>query len=139
MIPGDKGEPFERSKFVEDVIDKVCRWKPLPIEISPKNDNVEFLLSRTGNKEATIFIMNHGPGRWQGDIIVNLRESGLNKGVGRNVTGKVVEGYNNIKEVTPRVEERGDDLIIKSITMEGDTADSSAFIQAKFALIKLCS
>ena len=47
-------------KNPEDVIDKVCKYNPLPIDISPQNDNVEFLISRTGNKEATIFVMNHG-------------------------------------------------------------------------------
>lgn len=138
MIPGEKGKPFERSKFVEDVIDKICRYKGLPIDISPKNDNVEFLISRTANKEATIFIMNHGPDRWHGDIAINLKEAGLNKGVRKNVSAKVVEGYNSIKDSIPEIEERGGNLIIKGITIEGDTKKSCAFRQAKFVLIKLC-
>jgi len=139
MIPGEKGKPFERSKFVEDIIDKVCRYKDIPVEISPKNDNVEFLLSRKVDKEATIFIMNHGPDRWQGDIVINLKEAGLSEGIGKNISGKIVKGYENIKEITPETEKRGDNLIIKGIIIEGDTTYSPAFIQARFALIKLCA
>ncbi|MBI4242722.1 MAG: hypothetical protein HY606_01415, partial [Planctomycetes bacterium] len=137
MISGEKGKPFERSKFVEDIIDKVCRYKDIPVEISPKNDNVEFLLSRKGDKEATIFIMNHGPDRWQGDIIINVKEAGLSEGIGKNISGKIVKGYENIKEITPETEKIRDNLIIKGIDIEGDTADSPAFIRANFALINI--
>jgi hypothetical protein len=137
MIPGEKGNPFERSKFVEDIIDKVCRYKDIPVEISPRNDSVEFLISKTGDKEATIFIMNHGPDRWQGDIVINLKEAGLSEGIGKNISGKIVKGYENIKEITPETEKKGDNLIIKGIIIGGDTGDSTAFIQANFALINI--
>ena len=121
MIPGEKGTKFERSKFVEDVIDKVCRYEPLPIRISPEYENIEFLISRTEDKEATIFLMNHGPEDWKGDIIINLKEAGLSSDVANRISCKISKGYGyEVEEVRPEVMRKGDNLIIKGIFLQGD-------------------
>ena len=119
MIPGEKGIKFEQSGFVEDVIDKVCSYKPLPVNISPEYENIEFLIAKTEDRGATIFVMNHGPEDWKGDIIVNLNEAGLSKEIGDKISCKISKGY-KIEEIKPEVIRKGDDLIIKGIFLQGD-------------------
>ena len=132
MIP-----PVGKSPFVSDVINKVSSFKPLPVDISPENEDVEFILSKTGDKEATIFVMNHGEKDYEGDIIVNLKAAGLSKGIGKKITAKVVTGYDNIKDITPEVIREGNKLVIKGITLKGDTKDFCSYRQASFAYIKM--
>ena len=121
MIP-----PVGKSPLISDVIDKVCRYKPLPVILSPENEDVEFLIARTEDKEATVFIMNHGEKPWEGDIIIDLARSGLSPEVKDKVSAKVCQGY-KVKEINPEVVKKGDTLIIKSIRVEGDTSEPTSY------------
>ncbi|GEM_PF-2318484 len=121
MIP-----PVGKSPFISDVIDKVCRYKPLPVMLSPENENVEYLITRTEDREATIFIMNHGEKAWEGDIRVDLARSGLSPNVGERVTAKVCQGY-KVQEASPEVIRDGDNLVIKGIKVEGDTSEPASY------------
>ena len=131
MIP-----PAGKSPFISDVIDKIARFKPLPISISPERDDVEFLISKTGDKEATIFIMNHGEKNWSGDIIVNLKSAGLSSQIACDLKAKVCTGY-DLKEVTPRIKQDEGNLIISGITLSGDREDFCSYREASFAYLRL--
>ena len=121
MIP-----PVGKSPFVSDIIDKVCKYKPLPVILSPDNEDVEFLIAKTEDKEATVFIMNHGERAWEGDIIIDLARSGLSPEVGEKVSAKVCQGY-KVKEINPEVVKEGDKLIIRGIRVEGDTSEPADY------------
>ena len=136
MIPGEKDSVAERSEFIKDVIDKVCKFKPLPVHISPQNDNVEFLISTTGNKEATIFMMNHGEKDWSGNIIVNLKEAGISPVIGEKAVAKIGRGY-DVEKITPTVTRNKDNLTISGITLSGDVKDFCSYRQASFAYLEL--
>ena len=131
MIP-----PAGKSPFVSDIIDKVCRYKPLPISISPSRDDVEFLISKTGDKETAIFIMNHGEKDWSGDVILNLKAAGLSADIANNVKAKICTGY-DVKKIVPRIKQDKDNLIIYGITLSGDKKDFCSYRQASFAYIRL--
>ncbi len=121
MIP-----PVGKSPLISDVIDKVCRYKSLPVMLSPGNEDVEFLIARTEDREATIFVMNHGEKAWEGDIIVNLARSGLSSDAGEEISARICQGY-KAREVTPKVVREGDSLIIKDIRVEGDTSEPASY------------
>ena len=128
--------PAGKSPLVSDVIEKVCRYKPLPISISPVRNDVEFLISKTEDKQATIFIMNHGEKTWKGDVIINLKEAGLSSIIGEKVVAKIGKGY-DVKEITPTVTRNKDNLIISGITLSGDTDNFCSYRQVSFVYIRL--
>ena len=125
-----------KSPFVSDIIGKVCSYKPLPVDISPKREDIAFLLSKTGSKEGTVFIMNHGERDWSGEVIINLREAGLSSKVGGKVTAKAGKGY-EVREITPQIGRDKDTLIVSGISLSGDAGDFCSYRQASFAYIRL--
>jgi hypothetical protein len=114
----------------------MCRHRPLPLEISPRNDDVEFLMSKTGGETAGIFIMNHGKEAWSGDIILDRVAAGLSPGVGENARVILGTGY-RLQETTPKLAISGDKLMISGIRLSGDTDRFCSYRQASFACIKL--
>ena len=137
MIPGEKRENSARNRFVEDVINKVCSYKPLPVDISPKNHNIEFLISKTGDGKGIIFAMNHGPKDWEGDIIVSLKEANLSLERDYRVTGKIIKGYDRIKKISLKTARKGNSFIIKGILLQGDKGQFCSYRQASFAYLRL--
>ena len=138
--PAEK-DPFKdpisaRIGLMRDVIDKVCKHKPLPLDISPRSDTVEYVLSKTGDKEAAIFVMNHGEKAWAGEIIVNLHAAGLSPEAAAVVHAKIGTGY-LVKKATPRVTLGKDKLIISGVLLAGDKKDFCSYRQASFAYIRL--
>jgi len=131
MIP-----PAGKSKIVQDVIDKIVRYKPLPITILPSNSEVQFLISKTGDSEASIFLMNHGEKDWVGDIKVNLKAAGLNTEIGNTAIVRIGRGY-EVKEMTPQIKMDKNSLIITGIILSGDNDDFCSYRQASFAYIRL--
>ncbi|MBI2447793.1 MAG: hypothetical protein HYV48_04620, partial [Candidatus Omnitrophica bacterium] len=113
--------PEGKSQFVSDIVEKVSSYK---------------LLSKTGDKEATIFIMNHGEKDWSGEIIINLREAGLSPEVFGKVTAKIVKG-DKVKEITPQIKMNGGSIIISGIALSGDSDNFCSYRQASFAYIRL--
>ncbi len=126
----------ERIGLVKDVVDHICRHKPLPLDISPKNADVEFLISTTGAQEATIFVMNHAEKHWSGDIIVNMSAAGLSCEVAEDIKAKIETGY-NVREITPTVATDKGRLIISGISLCGDKDAFCSYRQASFAYIRL--
>ena len=125
-----------RVGLVRDVVDKVCKDKPWPLDISPKSDTVEFLISKTGATEATIFIMNHGEKDWCGDIVVNLNAAGLSSGIAEDCWAKIGTDY-NAREATPTVTADKGKLIISGISLSGDKDQFCSYRQASFAYVRL--
>ena len=121
MIP-----PVGKSPLVSEIIAKVCRYKPLPVVLSPENEDVEFLIARTEDKEASIFIMNHGKKDWEGDIVVNLARCGLSPEIWKKVSAKVSQGY-KVREASPEVLRKGNTLVIKGIRVVGDTSEPADY------------
>jgi hypothetical protein len=126
----------ERITLVRDVVDKVCAHEPQPLDILPRSDTVEFLLSKTGADEAAIFVMNHGARDWSGDIVVNLRAAGLSRELAAMVQAKIGSGY-IVKEAKPRITADKDKLIISGISLAGDKDNFCSYRQASFAYIRL--
>ncbi len=131
-----KAPVSERIGFVKDIVDKVCKYQGLPLDISPKNDNVEFLISRTGDRAATIFMMNHGEKDWSGDIVVNLGAAGLSSDVARDIQAKIETDY-DAQETTPRATRDKGILSISGISLSGDKSNFCSYRQASFAYIRL--
>ncbi len=128
--------PGGKNPFVSDIIAKVCSYRPLPVDIYPKRQDIAFLLSKTGDKEATVFIMNHGEKDWSGEIIINMREAGFSLEVDDKVMAKVGKGY-EVKEIAPKIKMDKDSIIISGITLSGDADDFCSYRQASFAYIRL--
>ncbi|GEM_PF-6019122 len=128
--------PEGKSPFIQDILDKVCSYKPLPVDISPKRPDIAFTMSKSENKEAAVFLMNHGEKDWSGEIIINLKEAGLSPEAAGRVTVKAGKGYET-KEVVPQIKMDNDNLIVSGITLSGDMDDFCSYRQASFAYIRL--
>ncbi len=128
--------PAGKSLFVSHVMDRIAQFKPLPISIFPVRDDVEFLISKTEDKEATIFIMNHGEKDWSGDIIINLNTADLSPEIANNIKAKIGTGY-DVKEISPEIKRGRDSLLISGITLSGDKGNFCSYRQASFAYIRL--
>jgi hypothetical protein len=126
----------DRVGFVRDIVDRVCKYKPLPLDISPKNDSVEFSIGTTGAKEAVVFMMNHGESDWSGDIIVNLQAAGLACEVANDVHATIQTGY-SVRETTPRVTATKGNLAISGISLSGDKDNFCSYRQASVAYVRL--
>lgn len=134
--------PVGRSTLVQDVISEACRRKPLAIDISPNPVGIQFCLSKTGTNEAVIFVMNHNKDAWTGEITINLTSAGLSPvaglrpGLPRIDKAILGTGYAT-KPIKPSIERRGDNLVIKGITLPGDSEGFCTYRKAAFVYVRL--
>ena len=134
MIP-----PTGKNEFIRDLIDEVASYQGLPVSLTPADENIEFLISKSGENEATIFLMNHGEKTWKGDIKVDLSNAGLSSGAWKVITAKVGKGYNTIIEINPETQKDKNIITIKGVELQGDRDDFISYRQASFAVIRLGS
>lgn len=128
--------PKGKNPLVQDVISSIGRCKPLAIDIRPNRDGVQFCVSRTGNREATVFLMNHNKDKWSGQIAINLASAGLSGGTWRVSKAVVGTGYATTS-ITLAIAGNGDDLVISGVELPGDSGDFCSYREASFAYVRL--
>ncbi len=127
--------PAGKSRFVYDIIDRIVKRPGLAVDITPKNDKVEFILSKTDNREAVVFLMNHGEKAWKGTVSIDLEKSGLSKHLGETVHAKVCKGYkeeNYSSEVTKK-----DNKLFVRTHLYGKGKSFDPHYMASFTLIRI--
>ena len=129
--------PAGKSKFIYDIMDRIVKGPGLPVYITPKNKDIEFILSKTEDKEAVIFLMNHGEKPWRGKVVIDLEKSGLSKDLGGKVQAKVCKEYKE-ESYSPNITKKDNELFIETY-LYGKDKSFDPYYTASFALIRIKS
>ena len=127
--------PAGKSKFIYDIMDRIVKRPGLPVRTTPRNKDIECILSRTEDKEAVIFLMNHGEKPWRGSVVIDLEKSGLSKDLGGEVQAKVCKGYKE-ESYSPDITKRDNELFVES-HLYGKDKSFDPYYTASFAVIRI--